>query len=43
MRYWFDTEFHEEQNSLELISIGLVAEDGRAYYAESSDYDWPRA
>lgn len=43
MKYFLDTEFHEEQNSLELISIGIVAEDGREFYAESSEYDESRA
>lgn len=43
MKYWIDSEFHEEQDSLELISIGIVAEDGREYYAESSDYNRARA
>jgi hypothetical protein len=28
---------------LDLISVGLVAEDGREFYAESSDVDWSRA
>lgn len=35
MRFWFDTEFLEDGRSIELISIGLVAEDGREYYAET--------
>ena len=39
MRFWFDTEFIDDGRSLELISIGLVAEDGRSYYAISSDFD----
>ena len=43
MRYFIDTEFHEEQNSLELISIGIVCEDGRKLYRVSSDYDEERA
>jgi hypothetical protein len=43
MRYYLDTEFHEEPGSIELISIGIVAEDGREFYAESSEYDEGRA
>lgn len=35
MRFWFDTEFYENGRTIDLISIGIVAEDGRAYYAES--------
>jgi hypothetical protein len=33
IRYWFDTEFLETGSSIDLISIGIVAEDGREYYA----------
>ncbi len=39
MRYWFDTEFHDDGRSIELISIGVVAEDQREYYAINRDYD----
>lgn len=35
MRFWFDTEFYENGRTIELISIGVVAEDGRTYYAET--------
>lgn len=37
MRFWFDTEFYEDGKTIELISIGLVSEDGREYYAETPD------
>jgi len=37
MRFWFDTEFYEDGRTIELISIGVVAEDGRTYYAETID------
>lgn len=37
MRYWFDTEFNENDRLIDLISIGVVAEDGRQYYAENAD------
>jgi hypothetical protein len=43
MKYWIDTEFIERPGVLDLISIGLVAEDGREFYAESSEVDWSRA
>ena len=43
MRYFFDTEFSEtggeNKPTIDLISIGIVSEDGREYYAECSDYD----
>ncbi|WP_171108625.1 MULTISPECIES: 3'-5' exoribonuclease [unclassified Streptomyces] len=35
MRIFYDTEFLEDGQTIELISIGLVAEDGREYYAVS--------
>ncbi|MFN7930315.1 MAG: 3'-5' exoribonuclease [Blastocatellia bacterium] len=38
MRYWYDTEFIEDGHTIDLISIGMVAEDGREYYAVSSDF-----
>lgn len=43
MRYWFDTEFIEDGKTIDLISIGIVAEDGREFYAESLDADLSRA
>lgn len=43
MRYFLDTEFHEERYSLELISIAVVSADGRSFYAASSEYDESRA
>jgi hypothetical protein len=47
MKYFFDTEFHEYKrdgvNTIELISIGIVAEDGREFYAESLDFDMTAA
>lgn len=43
MRYWFDTEFHEDGRTIDLISIGIVAEDGRTFHAVSADYDLARA
>lgn len=48
MNYFFDTEFHarikkpwfgKKHHLMELISIGIVDEDGRTYYAVSSDFD----
>jgi hypothetical protein len=37
MRYWFDTEFIEDGKTIDLISIGIVAEDGREFYAQNLD------
>ncbi len=34
MKYWLDTEFIEEGKTIDLISIGIVAEDGREFYAQ---------
>jgi len=39
MKYFFDTEFIEARGYLKLISIGMVAGDGRQFYAESLDFD----
>jgi hypothetical protein len=39
MRYWFDTEFCEDGRTIDLISIGIVAEDGREYYAVSQEFN----
>jgi hypothetical protein len=43
MRYWFDTEFIEDGKTIDLISIGIVAEDGREFYAEAREVDYGRA
>jgi hypothetical protein len=43
MNYWIDTEFIERPCTIELISVALVAEDGREFYAESSEVDWSTA
>ncbi len=43
MKYWIDTEFVAHPFVLDLVSIGVVAEDGREFYAESSEVDWARA
>jgi hypothetical protein len=38
-RWFLDTEFNEDGRTIELISIALVSEGGREYYAHSADYD----
>lgn len=41
MKYFLDTEFNEEVDPVEIISVGLVAEDGREFYAINTDYsEW---
>jgi hypothetical protein len=48
-RWFFDTEFNEDGHTIDLISIALVCEDGREYYAVSKEFDpsrcndWVRA
>jgi hypothetical protein len=42
MRVWFDTEFLEDGKTIDLISIGLVREDGNTLYMESSEFDEAR-
>lgn len=41
-KYMYDTEFHERgpKYSIDFISIGIVADDGREYYAVCEDADW---
>jgi len=36
-RYFYDTEFLENGRTIELISIGIVSEDGEAYYAVNAE------
>lgn len=43
MKTWFDTEFIEDGRTIDLISIGMVREDGAAYYAESAECDLSKA
>ena len=43
MRYFFDTEFIENGKTIDLISIGIVAEDGREFYALNYDCDYSKA
>lgn len=37
MKYFFDTEFIEDGKTIDLISIGIVAQDGRTLYCESNE------
>ena len=39
MKIFFDTKFAGLHKDATLISIGLISEDGRQFYAELTDYD----
>lgn len=43
MKYFYDTEFIEDGETIDLVSIGIVAEDGRTYYAISTQFDEEKA
>lgn len=43
MRYFFDCEFIDDGRIIDLISIGMVAEDGRELYMVSTEYDEAKA
>ena len=39
MSFFYDTEFIDNGRIIDLISIGVVAEDGREFYAVSTEFD----
>lgn len=43
--YFLDTEFIERghEHPIELLSVGLVCEDGRTFYAENYEAEWDHA
>ena len=43
MRFFYDTEFIEDGTTIDLVSIGVVGEDGREFYAVSTEFDPARA
>jgi hypothetical protein len=43
MRYFYDCEFIEDGTTISLISIGVVDETGREFYAISTEFDPSRA
>lgn len=43
MRYFIDTEFIEDGHTIDLISVGIVAEDGRELYLENGQADLSKA
>lgn len=42
MRISYDTEFYEDGKTIDLISIGMVREDGKEYYAVSNEFNTAR-
>ncbi|RKT82460.1 protein of unknown function [Saccharopolyspora antimicrobica] len=43
MRFFYDCEFIEDGQTIELVSIGMVDETGREFYAVSTEFDASRA
>jgi hypothetical protein len=43
MRFFYDCEFIEDGRTIELVSIGVVDEGGREFYAVSSEFDPSKA
>jgi hypothetical protein len=43
VRFFFDTEFIEDGLTIDLVSIGVVDENGREFYAVSTEFDPGRA
>lgn len=43
MRFFYDTEFIDNGETVDLISIGVVSEDGGVYYAQNADCDLSKA
>lgn len=39
MKYFYDTELIEDGKTIDLISIGVVSEDGREFYAQSLEFN----
>lgn len=39
MRFFYDTEFIEDGTTIDLVSIGVVDERGREFYAVSTEFD----
>ena len=39
MRVWYDAEFSTTAPDIGLVSLGAVAEDGREFYAVSTEFD----
>jgi 3' exoribonuclease, RNase T-like len=43
IKYFFDTEFIEDGKTIDLLSIGIVCEDGRKLYMENAQADISKA
>lgn len=43
MRFWFDTEFIEDGRTIDLLSIGIVSEENKGFYAVSREVDLSKA
>ena len=43
MKYWYDLEFIDDGRTIDIISLGMVAEDGRELYAQNRDCRFRRA
>lgn len=43
MKCWMDTEFMEDGKTIELLSIGIVRDDGAEYYAVNAEADVSKA
>ncbi|NNH72176.1 polyadenylate-specific 3'-exoribonuclease AS [Nocardia uniformis] len=43
MRYFYDCEFIEDGITIDLVSIAVVCEDGREFYAVSTEFDKSKA
>lgn len=43
MRYFYDCEFIEDGHTIDLVSIGVVDESGREFYAVSTEFDANKA
>lgn len=41
-RFFYDCEFLEDGRTIDLISIGIVTDDGREFYAVNRDFPWKR-
>lgn len=42
MKYFLDCEFYEDGKTIDMVSIGVVAEDGREFYAVNADFEFDR-
>src|SRR5205823_1344351 len=43
VRFFYDCEFVEDGRTIDLVSIGVVDENGREFYAVSTEFDESRA